>query len=132
MIVKTYEDLEGTRNETVLGGGRAVTRRFLLEEDGIGITVSDIRIKPGEGAQLWYKNHIEANYVIEGEGTLTELDTGKTHELRPGVMYCLDKHDRHRIVTKTPMRMICVFTPALAGGEVHDEDGAYPASASRT
>jgi hypothetical protein len=23
---------------------------------------------PGEGKRLWYKNHIEANYVIEGEG----------------------------------------------------------------
>jgi len=24
------------------------------------------------------------------------------------------------------MRLICVFTPTLVGGEVHDEDGAYP------
>ena len=128
MIVKTYESLAGTRSETVLGDGRAITRRFLLAEDGVGFTVSDIRIEAGEGRQLWYKNHIEANYVIEGEGTLEELDTGITHELRPGVMYCLDKHDRHRLVCKTPMRMICVFNPPLAGGEVHDEDGAYPAA----
>lgn len=128
MIVKTYESLAGTASETVLGGGRAVTRRFLLKQDGVGFTVSDIRIEPGEGRQLWYKNHIEANYVIEGEGVLEELDTGITHELRPGVMYCLNRNDRHRIITKTPMRMICVFNPALAGGEVHDEEGAYPAS----
>ena len=94
----------------------------------VGFTLSDIRIEPGEGAQLWYKNHIEANSVIEGEGILEELDSGRQHELRPGVMYCLDKHDRHRIISKTPMRMICVFNPPLAGGEVHDEDGAYPAS----
>ena len=126
MIVKTYESLAGTANETVLGNGRAVTRRFLLREDGVGFTLSDIRIKAGEGRQLWYKNHIEANYVIEGEGILEELDTGKTHELKPGVMYCLDKHDRHRIISKTPMRLICVFNPALKGGETHDEDGSYP------
>ena len=34
MIVKTYDSLAGTKGETVLGGGRAVTRRFLLKEDG--------------------------------------------------------------------------------------------------
>jgi L-ectoine synthase len=128
MIVKTYDGLAGTPNETALGNGRAVTRRFLLSEDGVGFTLSDIRITAGEGAQLWYKNHIEANYVIEGEGVLEELDTGITHELKPGVMYCLDKNDRHRIISKTDMRMICVFNPPLAGGETHDEDGAYPAA----
>ena len=126
MIVKTYESLAGTASETVLGNGRAVTRRFLLDSDGVGFTLSDIRVQPGEGAQLWYKNHVEANYVIEGEGTLIELDSGKTHELRPGVMYCLDQHDRHRIVSRTPLRLICVFVPALVGGETHDADGAYP------
>ncbi len=126
MIIKTLDSLKATRNETVLGGGRAVTRRFLLAEDGVGFTLSDITIEPGEGKVLWYKHHIEANYVIEGEGVLEDLDTGLTHALEPGVMYCLDKHDRHRIVSKTRMRMVCVFNPALVGGEVHDEDGAYP------
>jgi len=126
MIVKTYEGLAGSKNETMLKGGSAVTRRFLLEEDGVGFTLSDIRFGPGEGTQLWYKNHIEANYIIEGEGILEEIDTGITHELKPGVMYCLDKHDRHRIISKTPMRVICVFNPPLKGGEVHDEDGSYP------
>jgi len=126
VIVKTLEALKGTRNETVLGGGRAVTRRFLLRDDGVGFTVSDITIEPGEGRVLWYKNHIEANYVIEGEGTLEDLDAGRSYELKPGTLYCLDKHDRHRIVSKTRMRIVCVFVPALAGGEVHDEDGSYP------
>ena len=128
MIVKTYESLAGTGSETVLGDGRAVTRRLLLAGDGVGFSLSDIRIEAGEGSQLWYKNHIEANYVIEGEGILEEPDTGITHELKPGVMYCLDKHDRHRLICKTPIRMICVFNPPLVGGEVHDEDGSYPAA----
>ena len=95
MIVKNYEELAGTTSETVLGNGRAVTRRFLLAEDGVGFTLSDIRIEAGESAQLWYKYHIEANYIIEGEGILEELDTNVRHVLKPGVMYCLDQHDRH-------------------------------------
>ena len=128
MIVKTYDGLAGTKGETVLGDGRAVTRRFLLAEDGVGITFSDIRIKPGEGRQLWYKNHTETNYVIEGEGVLEDLGTGKRYDLKPGTLYVVGKNDRHRIISKTPMRMVCVFTPPLVGGETHDKDGAYPAA----
>ncbi len=128
MIYKTYDELAGTKGETVLVGGEAVTRRFLLAEDRVGFTLSDIRVKAGQVATLWYKNHIEANYVIEGEGTLVELDNGVERPLSPGVMYCLDKHDRHQVIAKTDMRVICVFNPPLVGGESHDEDGAYAAS----
>jgi hypothetical protein len=35
--------------------------------------------------------------------------------------------DRHRLRARTRMRLICAFTPALAGGEVHGADGSYPA-----
>ena len=128
MIEKIYEGLAGSKNETTLGNGRAITRRFLLAEDGVGFTFSDIRMQAGETARLCYKNHIEANYIIEGESVLEELDTGITHELKPGVMYCLNQHERHRIICKTAIRMICVFNPPLVGGEVHDDDGAYPVS----
>ena len=40
-------------------------------------------------------------------------------------MYCLDRHDRHRVVAYNDVRLICVFTPALEGTETHDETGAY-------
>jgi L-ectoine synthase len=42
------------------------------------------------------------------------------------MMYTLDKHDRHRLKAKTALRIICVFTPALVGTEIHDKDGSYP------
>ena len=64
--------------------------------------------------------------MIEGEGTVEDMATGEVHQLKPGTIYVLDKHDRHRLNATTPMRLICVFTPALVGGEVHDEDGSYP------
>jgi L-ectoine synthase len=38
----------------------------------------------------------------------------------------LDGHERHELHAETDLRMVCVFTPALTGQEVHDEDGAYP------
>ncbi len=126
MIVKTREDIEGGKGDTSLGGGDARTLRYLLRDDGVGITVSDIRVKAGGDAILHYKNHMEANLVIEGEGTLEDMATGEVYDLEPGVIYVLDKHDRHRVKSKTAMRLICVFTPPLVGGEVHDEDGSYP------
>lgn len=126
MIVKTKNELIGGQGDTTLTGGKARTLRFLLREDGVGFTLSDITIEPGSDKVMWYKNHIEANYVIEGEGTVEDLASGEVHHLRPGTIYVLDKHDRHRFRSATRMRMICVFTPALVGGETHDEDGAYP------
>ena len=126
MFVKTREDVTGGKGDTLLTGGKARVLRYLLRGDGVGFTVSEITIEPGSDKQLWYKNHIEANLVIEGEGSVEDLTTGETWDLSPGVMYVLDKHDRHRFRSKTKMRMICVFTPALAGGETHDEDGSYP------
>jgi L-ectoine synthase len=42
-------------------------------------------------------------------------------------VYALDAHDRHVMRVKSDLRLVCVFSPALAGGEVHDESGAFPA-----
>lgn len=41
-------------------------------------------------------------------------------------MYVLDRHDAHILrATKSDLRFICIFTPALTGREVRDEDGSY-------
>jgi L-ectoine synthase len=126
MIVKTRADVEGGKGDTTLSGGNSRTLRYLLREDGVGITVSDIVVGPGGNKILHYKNHMEANLVIEGEGTVEDMATGEVHPLEPGTIYVLDKHDRHRLNAITQLRVICVFTPPLVGGETHDEDGSYP------
>ena len=41
-------------------------------------------------------------------------------------MYVLDAHEKHTLEIIETVRMICVFTPALVGQEIHDEEGAYP------
>jgi L-ectoine synthase len=76
---------------------------------------------------MWYKHHLEAVYLIEGEGEIEDLATGDVHGLAVGTIYALDKHDRHilRANKGTHMRMVCVFNPPVTGQEVHDEDGAY-------
>ena len=125
MIVRSVTDLKGTKGDVRTRHWTSL--RFLHQEDGMGFTLTDTTLEAGMDQVIWYKNHLEACYVIEGEGSIEDLATGRVHELRPGMLYALDKHDRHRLRARTRMRLVCAFTPALAGGEVHDPEGAYPA-----
>jgi len=126
MIIRSLDDLRGTKGEKDTPNWSSM--RFLHTEDRMGFTVTDTWIKPGADQVIEYKNHLEACYCIEGAGTIEDLKTGKTHALKAGTIYALDKHDRHRIKTTSGMRLICTFTPALVGGEVHRPDGSYAAA----
>jgi L-ectoine synthase len=100
--------------------GNGLSRRFLLESDGLGYTVTDTIINAGTTSRLEYKNHLEACYCIEGSGAVVEMD-GTRHEIVPGTLYALDKHDMHDLIANPEgdMRLICMFTPALTGDEAH-------------
>ena len=100
--------------------GNGLSRRFLLESDGMGYTVTDTIINAGTTSRLEYKNHLEACYCIEGSGAVVEMD-GTRHEIVPGTLYALDKHDMHDLIANPEgdMRLVCMFTPALTGEEAH-------------
>lgn len=125
MIVRSIEDLkaQGRYQERP---GVWTSSRYLLRDDDVGFTMTQTTIAAGTHQLMEYKNHIEANLIIEGEGVVINVATAEEHELAPGVMYTLDKHDRHEVRAVTDMRIVCVFTPALVGRETHDEDGSYP------
>ncbi len=125
MIVRSLQKLkeEGRYAEKA---GVWSSSRYLLRADEVGFTLTQTTIAAGQSQTMQYKNHIEANLIIEGTGEVTHLDTGERHALAPGVMYTLDKHDRHCLTAHTDMRIVCVFSPALVGCETHDEDGSYP------
>ena len=125
MIVRTVEDLK-TQGSYREKPGVWSSARYLLRRDGMGFTVTHTTVSAGSSQTMQYKNHVEANLVIEGEGELTDLATGTVHRLAPGTMYALDRHDRHRIDARTGIRIVCVFAPALVGPETHDEEGSYP------
>jgi L-ectoine synthase len=116
MIVRSLEQILGTERDIDSGSGHS--RRLLLEADGMGFTLTDTFLKAGNDTYLQYKNHLESNYCIEGEGEVEGPD-GTKYPLRPGVMYCLDKHDAHHLRAFTDLRLICVFTPPLKGPESH-------------
>ena len=123
MIVRNIDDLIDTPRD--VRGPVWASRRFLLDEDGVGFTLTETLTEAGSEQILWYKHHVEANYVIDGEGEVENLVTGEVFPLRPGSVYVLDRHERHCLRSFTRMRLVCVFTPALTGRETHDADGAY-------
>jgi len=101
--------------------------RLLLKDDGMGFSFHVTTIQEGAELTMHYRNHLEAVFVMRGEGTIEDLATGETHQLRPGTLYALNDHDRHVLRAQKEMVTACVFNPPVTGSEVHDESGAYPA-----
>ena len=128
MIVKHLEDVIGTAADVDTEGWNS--RRLLYKDAGMGYSVNDTLIKQGHEMEFVYRNHLVSVYCIEGEGQITDLASGETHDIRPGTIYALNKHDRLvlRANKGTHMRMVCVFNPPLTGREVHDASGAYSLS----
>jgi L-ectoine synthase len=103
--------------------GNGLSRRFLLDADDMGYTVTDTIVRAGTKSRLEYRNHLEACYCIEGRGEVIDLD-GVSHPIEPGTLYALDRNDAHFLVAApdTDLRLVCVFSPALRGDERHSLD----------
>ncbi|RKN64081.1 ectoine synthase [Paenibacillus ginsengarvi] len=124
MIVRTLTDVIGTEHD--VDTPTWSSRRLLLKKDGVGFSLHDTVIKAGTETEIWYKNHIEAVYCIEGRGEIEVVGEGTVYPIEPGTLYVLDGHEKHLLRGATQMRMICVFNPPCTGTEVHDEEGTYP------
>jgi L-ectoine synthase len=122
MIVRTVDEITGSELDVRGDGWRAV--RLLVRNDGLGFSLSETTVDAGTTLSLWYKHHQEACFVIEGEAELMERETGVVHRIQPGSAYA-PQHDRHTIRVISPLRLVCVFNPALTGRETHDADGSY-------
>ncbi|HCA26602.1 MAG TPA: L-ectoine synthase [Betaproteobacteria bacterium] len=123
MIVRKMADIIGSAQEVVTDNW--ASRRMLLKSDGMSYSFHETIIFPGTETLIWYKNHLEAVYCVEGEGEVELIPEGAIYPIEPGTMYALDKHDKHHLRAKSRMRLICVFNPPLTGREVHDEEGVY-------
>ena len=124
MIVRNLVELAGTERDVRGEGWRSL--RLLRRDDGVNFSLHLTEIDAGSELELEYANHFEANYCIAGTGEVTDVASGQVHRLDPGTMYTLDQHDRHILRAKSPMTLLCVFWPALAGNESHDAKGGYP------
>lgn len=124
MKVRTLADIVGTDRD--VAAETWSSRRLVLADDRVGFSLHDTIIHAGTETHMWYRNHIEAVYCIQGTGTLTDVATGDVHRIETGTMYLLDEHDEHVLRAESDLRMICVFNPPCTGTETHDDDGVYP------
>ncbi|WP_096435682.1 ectoine synthase [Alteribacter populi] len=124
MKVVKLEDVINTEQE--IKGKNWTSRRLILKDTGMGYSVHDTVIKAGTETHIWYQNHLEAVYCIEGEGEVVTLKDEKIHPISANTLYALDEHDEHLLRATTDMRMVCVFNPPITGQEIHDENGVYP------
>ncbi len=123
MIVKKLQELIDTPRHVTAANWEST--RLLLAADGMGFSMHVTRLYAGRETPMWYQNHLEAVYCVEGHGEVVTESDGRTHTIRPGTLYALDQNDQHRLRVITEMVCICVFNPPLHGREVHNAEGAY-------
>jgi L-ectoine synthase len=126
LIVRTASDVEGTKAD--VRGDKWRSLRMLTRADGVGFTITQTTIEAGMEIELEYRHHVEACLCLEGELEVEVATTGERLAIGPGTVYALDAHDRHVLRALAHSRMVCVFTPALAGDETHDASGGYGAA----
>ena len=126
MIVRTLDEVRGSDRDVTGEGWNSL--RLLTRDDAMGFTITYTTLDPGMDLSMQYRNHLEGCVCVSGHARLHDLETGETHEIVPGSLYALDRHDRHRVEVLEPTVLICVFTPALTGTESHDEHGGYAAA----
>lgn len=125
MIVRDLHQIREHEPERVVSNERWTSVRMLLAGDGMGFSFHITVIAAGSEHEFEYKNHFESVYCISGTGAITDLASGQTHRIAPGVMYALDRHDRHRLTAESELVLACCFNPPVTGREVHRADGSY-------
>ena len=125
MIVRDFNDIIENDRDRVVTDAAWSSVRMLLAGDGMGFSFHITFLDAGSEHTFEYKKHLESVYCMQGSGSITDLATGETHAIRPGVMYALDEHDRHTLRAEEELVMACVFNPPVTGQEVHQADGSY-------
>lgn len=126
MIVYDKSELKGSARDAAGPGWTSL--RLLVRSDGMGFSMTETEVLPGAMLRLEYKHHVEACYCIGGAGTVIEVGSGARHDITAGVLYAPNAHDAHEVHVPEggeALRLICVFSPALEGDEVHGPDGSY-------
>ncbi len=125
MIVRDLNEIIKTDKDRVVADAKWRSIRMLLAGDGMGFSFHITILEAGSEHTFEYKHHFESVYCISGKGSITDIATGETHQIKPGVMYALNEHDRHILRSEEELVMACCFNPPVTGTEVHREDGSY-------
>lgn len=125
MIVRDLNEIMKNDQDRVVADAKWKSIRMLLANDGMGFSFHITILEAGSEHTFEYKHHFESVYCMSGKGSITDIATGETHVIKPGVMYALNEHDRHILRSEEELVMACCFNPPVTGTEVHREDGSY-------
>jgi L-ectoine synthase len=125
MIVRDFNEITKNEPQRVVSDAQWSSVRMLLADDGMGFSFHITFLEAGSEHTFHYKNHFESVYCMQGKGSITDLATGETYEIKPGVMYALNEHDKHTLRAEEELVMACCFNPPVTGNEVHQADGSY-------
>lgn len=118
MITRNVSEIIGTERD-VRGKGWN-SRRLVLADDQVGYSLHETTLDPDVELGFEYGSHRETVYCVDGEGSVEDVGSGRRVPLRPGSMYSAGIGERHVVRTDTQMRLVCIFTPALAADEEAD------------
>ena len=80
MIVRTTDEITDTDRDITSTDGNWRSKRIVLAGDGVGFSFHETTIAAGSVNEFHYANHVEAVWLIEGDGILTDLDSGEVHD----------------------------------------------------
>jgi L-ectoine synthase len=126
MFVRSQKEARDAGNFMATDDGMVTSVRMLTAADKLGFSLNRVSLKASREQDLWYKNHWEANLVLDGTLDVTDQATGELHSLQTGDVYCVGPEDRHHLHARSDIELISIFNPPLSGQESHDEDGSYP------
>jgi L-ectoine synthase len=128
MFVKRADEMRRAGSEKTTANGKGRALHMLTKVDNVGFGLSDVYLEAGTDAVFRQTNHWQANHIISGSGEVSDVTSGQTWDLEPGMAYYVGPKDRHRVRAHTDIHLLSVFSPPLQGDEQHDEDGAFAPS----
>ena len=72
MIVRTTDYITGTERDVSDGTWRS--KRIILADDAVGFSFHETTIQAGSVNEFHYQYHVEAVWLVEGSGLLTNLE----------------------------------------------------------
>lgn len=89
----------------------------MLAGAGPDYSVHETTLDAGVRLRFSYRHHRETVYCVAGEGTIEDVDGGRTVRLAPGGLYSAGIGEAHVITAETEMKLLCILTPPLTGDE---------------
>lgn len=118
MIVRSVREVIGTARD--VHGEGFKSRRLLLKEDGLPVSVHETTLDAGAELRFCYKVHSETVYCVAGRGSVENLDAGTVHEIAPGSIYTVFPGDDHVVRSETEITFLCIFDPPCIADESAD------------